>query len=84
MDGDGDADIVWNLRSASVNNVYVSLGQGDGTFDFSTVKVDHPDTGTNWNQYQMFTGDVNGDGRADIIWTWPAATNRVYVAVGKQ
>jgi hypothetical protein len=32
----------------------------------------------------MFTGDVNGDGREDIIWTWPAATNRVYIAIGKQ
>ena len=84
VDGDGDADIVWNLRSATVNNVYVSLGQGDGTFDFSTVKVPHPDTSTNWSQYQMFTGDVNGDGRDDIIWSWPAATNRVYTAIGKQ
>ena len=83
VDGDGDADIVWNLRQAAVNNVYVSLGQGDGTFDFSTVKVSHPDTGTNWSQYQMFTGDVNGDGREDIIWSWPAATNRVYTAIGK-
>lgn len=83
VDGDGDADIVWNLRDASVNNVYVSLGQGDGTFDFSTVKVPHPDQGTNWSQYKMFTGDVNGDGRDDIIWTWPGATNHVYTAVGK-
>lgn len=83
VDGDGDADIIWNLRQAGVNNIYVSLGQGDGTFDFSTVKVQHPDQSTNWSQYQIFAGDVNGDGREDMIWSWPAATNRVYVAVGK-
>jgi hypothetical protein len=83
VEGDGDADIIWNLRDATVNNVYVSLGNGDGTFDFSTVKVQHPDQSTNWSQYQMFAGDVNGDGREDIIWVWPGATNRVYTAVGK-
>jgi hypothetical protein len=32
----------------------------------------------------MYVADVNGDGREDIIWNWPAATNRVYAAIGKK
>jgi len=83
VDGDGDADIIWSSRSGGGNRTYVSLGQGDGTFDFSALSQLHPDDQTNWSQYQMYVGDVNGDGRDDIIWNWPAATNRIYTAIGK-
>lgn len=83
VDGDGDADVIWGRREAGANRTFVSLGQGDGTFDFSTVSTLHPDVTTNWSQYRMFVADVNGDGRDDIIWNWPAATNRIYTAIGK-
>jgi hypothetical protein len=83
VDGDGDTDVIWGRREAGANRTFVSLGQGDGTFDFSTVSQLHPDAGTNWSQYRMFVADVNGDGRDDIIWNWPAATNRIYTAIGK-
>jgi len=83
VEGDGWSDIVWNLRSGAVNKVFVSLGLGDGTFSFSTAEVSHPDTSIDWALYQMFTGDVNGDGRDDIVWIHPAATNRIYTAIGK-
>ena len=83
VDGDGDADVIWGRREAGANRTFVSLGQGDGTFDFSTVSTLHPDATTNWSQYRMFVGDVNGDGRDDLIWNWPAATNRIYTAIGK-
>jgi hypothetical protein len=84
VEGDGDADIVWNLRTGLDNLIYISRGQGGGTFDFGVARVRHPDTNeADWSQYQMFTGDVNGDGRDDIIWSWPAQTNRIYTAIGK-
>jgi len=83
VDGDGDADLIWNT-SGSVNRTYVSLGQGDGSFDFSPQSQLHPDSDPNWAQFTMYVADVNGDGRDDIIWNWPAATNRIYTAIGKQ
>ena len=83
VDGDGDADLIWNA-TGSANRTYVSLGQGDGSFDFSALSQLHPDSDANWPQYTMYVADVNGDGREDIIWNWPAATNRVYAAIGKK
>lgn len=83
VDGDGDADLIWGSRMAGANRTYVSLGEGDGTFDFATVSQLHPDTDPNWSQFRMYVADVNGDGRDDIIWNHPAATNRIYTAIGK-
>jgi hypothetical protein len=83
VDGDGDTDLIWSALSGPANRTYVSLGQGNGTFDFTALDQLHPETETNWSQYQMFVDDFNGDGRDDIVWNWPAATNRIYTAIGK-
>lgn len=84
IEGDGDADIIYNLRTGLDNLIYVARGQGGSSFDFSVARVRHPDSDeTNWSQYQMYTGDINGDGRDDIIWVWPGQTNRIYTAIGK-
>ena len=83
VDGDGDADLVWNTTGA-VNRTYVSLGQGDGSFDFSSLSQLHPDGAASWPQYSMYVADVNGDGRDDIVWNWAAATNRIFTAIGKK
>lgn len=83
VDGDGDVDLIWGSRLAGANRTYVSLGEGDGTFDFATASQLHPDSDPNWSQFRMYVADVNGDGRDDIIWNHPAATNRIYTAIGK-
>jgi hypothetical protein len=84
VDGDGDADLIWNSTSGTANRTYVSLGQGDGSFDFSALDQLHPDTQASWPQYTIYVADVNGDGRDDMIWNWAAATNRIYTAIGKK
>lgn len=84
IEGDGDADILYNLRTGSDNLIYVARGQNGAAFDFSVARVRHPDSDeSNWSQYQMYTGDINGDNRDDIIWVWPGQTNRIYTAIGK-
>jgi hypothetical protein len=83
VNADGQVDLVWNSTGAT-NRVYASLGKTDGTFDFSPQNQLHPATGIDWDQFTMLVADVNGDGRSDVIWNHPAATNRVYVAIGKQ
>ena len=83
VDGDGDADLVWSHVDGPSNVTYVSLGEGDGTFDFSPAAQPHPDMDAQWAQFKVFVMDVNGDGRDDIVWNHAAATNRIYTAIGK-
>jgi hypothetical protein len=82
VDGDGDVDLIWNTSGAT-NRTYTSLGQGDGSFDFSTLDQLHPESGENWPQFDIYVADINGDGRDDLVWNWHAATNRIYVALGR-
>jgi len=65
VNGDGRADIV-----AFGGTTQVALGQADGTF--ATHFEGHAEFGTNtgWNPqdtYPRMLGDVNGDGRVDIV-----------------
>ena len=66
-----------------VNRSYVGLGSSTGEFDFSRVSQDHPEA-DQWAQFDILTGDINGDSREDIIYVNPDATNRVYVGIARQ
>jgi hypothetical protein len=82
VNGDGRADVIWNT-SGSVNRTFASLGTESGSFDFTPLSQLHPADGVNWDQFTMLIGDVNGDGRDDVLWNHAATTNRIYVGLAK-
>ena len=79
VNGDGRADLIWNATGQG-NRTYVGLGQADGTFQFLPFQ-DH--TGQDWSGYETLVGDVNGDGRADLIWNETGQGNHIYVGLGQ-
>ncbi len=81
VNGDGRMDVLFN-RMGPVNRSYVGLGSNDAVFDFSRVSQDHP-AGDQWAQFEILTGDVNGDSREDIVYVNADATNRVYVGIAR-
>jgi len=81
VNGDGRKDVVFN-RMGPVNRSYVGLGSNDGRFDFSRVSQDHP-VADQWAQFEILTGDVNGDSRQDIVYVNADATNTVYVGLAR-
>jgi hypothetical protein len=79
VDGNGIKDIVWRTTTSN-NRLYVGLGTNSGLFDFSRTNQEHPQA-NDWATYRTLVGDINGDGRDDLIWTNEASSNNVFVAL---
>ena len=76
---DGREDLLMNFLG-SFNRSFIGLGQSDGSFDFSRDPQDHPASEA-WGPFTILVGDVNGDGREDVIYNNPNAGNDIYVGL---
>jgi glycoside hydrolase-like protein/VCBS repeat protein len=74
--GDGKSDLI-HLCCGDLMNVWRSVG--DGTYLVSTVK---PSSGYNFSSGSWRTGDVNGDGRIDLIHLCCSEYMRVWLSNG--
>lgn len=85
FNNDGRSDLLLISLSADANRLKVGFGLEDGSFTFPAGVQTHPEVpGTGWQTFSdIFVGDVNGDGKADIVWTSAAGDAQVYVAFSK-
>lgn len=84
LNGDGRADLLWNeLGGDNGNQLYVSLGRADGTYDSSTPTQIHTAVRPDWTQYDVHLADVNGDGREDVVWIHAMDQTRIYVGLAR-
>lgn len=67
FDGDGHDDIGWQLLlptfDVSSNAIYYRYGTPTGLTDFDIIGQ-----GSTWGVYTTLHGDINGNGRADIVY----------------
>ncbi len=83
-DNNSNTDMIYNYPSVSINRVYTSLSNGNGTFNMSIGLQDHPVL-QDWTPYLTLCGDVDGDGISDLVWVKKKVgviTSDVYTALG--
>lgn len=66
INGDLSEDLIWNTV-ASHNRTYVGRSNGNGTF--TLVGPVDAAVVNGWGNYGLQQGDINRDGRTDLIWT---------------
>jgi hypothetical protein len=77
LNGNGRADIAW----ARANRSYMATSNGNGTLAFNSTAYDPP--GVSGTARVRVAGDVDGDGRMDLIWADTTASSDNPVIVGR-
>jgi hypothetical protein len=82
VDGNGTADLILNRLTSSTNVLAVARGTTPiGAADGTVTPVQTHNVSSNWNAaLPALVGDVNFDGRADVVWVIPGASTRVFLA----
>ena len=92
VNGTGVDDLIWNGRGI-FNRTYVAIGAGDGSFSLVPEYQDHPIRNSLplppfqspdgvWANYDVYTGDISNDGRADLVWNETVeARNKTHVGL---
>jgi hypothetical protein len=82
VNGDDRADLIWNNLTTTSNEIYVAPAKEDGTFDLSLDPQAHP-VSCCWMDFSVQTADVDGNGRADLVWNkLLGGINQTYVGLG--
>ena len=79
VNGDGMADLVWDLTNSSNKRIYVGLSDGTGHY---TPLPFQEASNFGDNPFESYLGDINGDGRADLIWNDRSTANIIIVGLG--
>ncbi|MEM7765722.1 MAG: thiol-activated cytolysin family protein [Pseudomonadota bacterium] len=86
VNGDGADDLLINdkgLGDQLINKIGVGLAVvGGSEFTFTRVSQTFVPV-EDWSQYTVRIGDINDDGRQDMLWISNAATNSVYTAIAR-
>lgn len=76
IDGGGRTDILWSSLPRADNRVHTAVAN-DSSFTSRGFK----DYLSGWTGYGAYVGDIDGDGRADMIWTKTGTDSAGTIAV---